>query len=115
MFLTQVALVSAALIAGSNLAVPADAAKPAPGEITKDQAEALRSTCGSRRFETTADVPANGKMRRTKITLCAADSDTSAQWISKLETAAAQIKPTQHFRMRPRRSCRANCERKLHA
>ena len=92
MFLSQVALVLAALIAAQQPEVPADAAKPSSGEITKDQAEALRSTCGSRRFETTADVTANGKMRRTKITLCAADSDTSADWISKLEKAAAQIK-----------------------
>jgi len=91
MILGQLSLALAALIAGqSNGAAPSEA-KPSQGEISKAQASTLLSTCGARKFETTADVPTNGKVRRTKITLCAADSDTNADWVSKLEKAIAQI------------------------
>ena len=91
MILSQLALASAMLIAAQQAGPPADPAKPGPGEITKQQADSLASTCGARRFETSADVPTNGKVRRTKVTLCAADSDTQAEWVSKLEKAVAQI------------------------
>ena len=93
MILSQLMLGWVALAAAQQPAatpIPEGAA-PSPGEITKEQASALISTCGKRRFETTAEVPRDGKMRRTRITLCAADSDTNAEWLSKLEKAAAQI------------------------
>jgi hypothetical protein len=91
MILSQLALVSWALIAAQQAAAPASPAAPDPGGISKEQAETLISKCGERRFEATADIPVNDKVRRTKLTLCAADGDTNADWVSKLEKAAAQI------------------------
>jgi hypothetical protein len=66
-------------------------AKPA-STLTKDQAEALRSQCGDRRFETSAEGLIDGEMKRRKITLCAAPGDSDAQWITKLENAIVWIK-----------------------
>lgn len=83
-----VALAFAALLAAMQ---PAATNTPAEGEISKEQATSLLTKCGARKFEAVADVPSNGKVRRTKITLCAADSDTNEEWVSKLEKAVAQI------------------------
>lgn len=69
---------------------------PAPtaaGEaITREQAEARLANCGSRKFESIAEFPVDGKMKRSRLELCAADSETNAEWIAKLEKAEASIK-----------------------
>lgn len=73
-------------------AVQGGAAAPPAGEaITKEQAEARLAACGSRRFESVAEFPVAGKMRRSRLALCAADSETSAEWIAKLEKAQASV------------------------
>ena len=66
-------------------------AKPA-SELTRNQADTLRSQCGDRRFETSADGMIDGEMKRRKITLCAAPGDSNAQWITKLENAVAWVR-----------------------
>lgn len=66
-------------------------AKPAK-ELTRDQAETLRSQCGDRRFETSAEGMIDGEMKRRKITLCASPGDSNAQWIVKLENAVVWVK-----------------------
>src|SRR6476661_10765520 len=75
-----------------GLANIAASAAPAEGEkITKEQAEARLATCGSRKFESVAEFPVDGKMKRSRLELCAQDSETNAQWIAKLEKARASI------------------------
>lgn len=66
---------------------------PASGEIlTKEQAEARLANCGSRRFESIAEFEVDGKMKRSRLELCAKDRDTQADWIATLEKNEAQIK-----------------------
>ena len=60
--------------------------------LTPDQAATLRSQCGDRRFETSADGMIDGELKRRKITLCAAPGDSNAQWIAKLENAVSWVR-----------------------
>ena len=60
--------------------------------ITKEQAEARLANCGSRKFESVAEFPVDGKTKRSRLGLCAADSETHAEWIAKLEKAEASVK-----------------------
>ena len=87
-------LAATAMLAGAAQGQPA-AGAPAPGpgytEITKSDAQTMIAKCGARKFETYADEPHNGKIRRQKLTLCAPDSDSDAAWIATLEKAAATI------------------------
>ena len=64
----------------------------AKGEITKEQAEARLSECGIRRLDSSADGMIEGRMRRTTIRLCAADTESDADWLAKLEGSAAQVR-----------------------
>ncbi|WP_309662892.1 hypothetical protein [Sphingomonas sp.] len=66
-------------------------AKPL-NEISKDQANTLRSQCGDRRFEASAEGLIDGEMKRRTMTLCAAPGDSNAQWISKLANAVLWVK-----------------------
>ena len=82
------------LLAATAIAAVQPAANPAGPvtEISREDAEAMKSKCGSRKFEAFADVPTDdGKFKRTKLTLCAPDSDSHEAWISTLEKAAAAI------------------------
>ena len=63
----------------------------AKGEITREQVDARLANCGIRRFETTAEGMIDGRMRRTTIRLCAADNESNAEWLAKLETSASQV------------------------
>jgi hypothetical protein len=74
-----------------SVGAQSQASAPAAKEISKDEAKTLVKECGSRRFQTSAQVPVEGKVRRVRVQLCAADSETNAQWIAKLEKALAQI------------------------
>lgn len=66
-------------------------AKPAK-TLTQTEAETIRSQCGDRKFETSAEGMIGGKMRRRRVTLCAAPGDSDAQWLAKLENAVAWVK-----------------------
>ena len=68
-----------------------------PGEISRSEAEAALANCGIRRFETSAEGVIEGRMRRTSIRLCAADSESAAEWLSKLEKALAQVDDQQRL------------------
>lgn len=70
---------------------PSSEAGPRPGEISRSEAEATLANCGVRRFQSSAESLIDGKMRRTTIRLCAADSESSAEWLAKLEKSAAQV------------------------
>ncbi len=61
------------------------------GQISKEAAAAALANCGIRRFEASAEGVIAGKMRRTSIRLCAADSESDADWIATLEKSAAQV------------------------
>ena len=77
---------------GAMIAVATGQA-PTGGEIlTKEQAEARLAACGSRRFESIAEFEVDGKMKRSRLELCAKDSDTQAEWIATLEKNEAAIK-----------------------
>lgn len=70
----------------------AGAAPVSAGEIiTKEQAEERLANCGSRKFESVAEFPVDGKMRRSRLELCAADNETNAEWIAKLEKAEGSV------------------------
>ncbi len=60
--------------------------------LTKDQAETLKSKCGDRRFETSAEGMIGGQRRRRRMTLCAEPGETDAQWLAKLENAVTWVK-----------------------
>lgn len=62
------------------------------GQITETQAETIRSQCGDRRFEASAEGMIDGAMKRRRITLCAAPGDSEAQWIVKLENAKIWVR-----------------------
>jgi hypothetical protein len=86
-------MILAQLLAGALVAAAQAAPPPPPqGTITKEQAEARLATCGSRKFESVAEFPVDGKMKRSRLELCAADSESAEQWIGKLEKAEASIK-----------------------
>ncbi|HET7708648.1 MAG TPA: hypothetical protein VFK50_03825 [Sphingomicrobium sp.] len=71
----------------------AGAAPPAAGEvITKEQAEERLAKCGSRKFESVAEFQVDGKMKRSRLTLCAAESDSAEEWIATLEKNESAIK-----------------------
>ena len=80
-------LLSAALVAAPGRAAPAGSET-----ISKEQAEARLANCGSRKFEAVAEFPVDGKMKRSRLELCAADSKSAAEWIAKLEKAEASMK-----------------------
>lgn len=86
-------MVFATMLFGAALAATQAAeTKPAvAGEISKAEAEAVLAKCGSRRFESAAEGLIDGKMRRTRLQLCAAESDSEAEWITKLEKSAASV------------------------
>ena len=65
---------------------------PAGEAITKEQAEQRLAQCGSRKFESVAEFAVDGKMKRSRLELCAADSESNAEWIAKLEKAEASMK-----------------------
>lgn len=77
----------------ATLAAAAASQAPASGEIlTREQAEARLANCGSRRFESIAEFEVDGKMKRSRLELCAKENDTQADWIATLERNEAQIK-----------------------
>lgn len=86
-------LVSAALAAAQSGAEPeASSSTVEPADrISKAEAEAALANCGSRRFETAAVGLIDGKMRRTRLNLCAADEDSDEEWIGTLERAATSV------------------------
>lgn len=87
-------IIAAALAAAGANAAPKPAkpeAAPKPGEISKEQAEKILAQCGSRRFETTAAFEVDGTTRRTGIRMCAQPGDSDADWIGRLEKAAAAV------------------------
>ena len=67
-------LLSAALVAAPGRAAPAGSET-----ISKEQAEARLANCGSRKFEAVAEFPVDGKMKRSRLELCAADSEFSGR------------------------------------
>ena len=84
--MTLVSLIAAMVAAAVSQA-------PASGEIlTKEQAEARLANCGTRRFESIAEFEIDGKSKRSRLELCAKDTDTQADWIATLERNEAQIK-----------------------
>ena len=83
----------APLLMSAALAAAQGAAAPAGGEtISKEQAEARLANCGSRKFESVAEFQVDGKMKRSRLRLCAPDSDSAAQWIATLEKNEASTK-----------------------
>ena len=84
-------MVATLLLGLAGTAVQAGTA-PAGGTITKEQAEQRLAQCGARKFESVAEFPVDGKMKRSRLELCAADSETKAEWIAKLEKAEASMK-----------------------
>lgn len=60
-------------------------------ELTKTQAETILSKCDHRRIEASAEGLIDGKMKRRKITVCAAPGDSHAQWMTKLENAVTWV------------------------
>ena len=69
-----------------------DLSKKSTGQITETQAETIRSQCGDRRFEASAEGMIDGAMKRRRISLCAAPGDSEAQWIVKLENAKIWVR-----------------------
>ena len=90
---TWVFIAAALAAAGANAAPKQTTQAPAPKSdgISKEQAEKILAQCGLRRFEATAQFEVDGKMRRTGMRLCATPSDSDADWIGKLEKAAAAV------------------------
>jgi len=84
-------MIATLLLGLAGTAVQAGTA-PAGGTITKEQAEQRLAQCGARKFESVAEFPVDGKMKRSRLELCAADSETKAEWIAKLEKAEASMK-----------------------
>ena len=84
-------MIATLLLGVASIAVQGSAA-PAGEAITKEQAEQRLAQCGSRKFESVAEFPVDGKMKRSRLELCAADSETIAEWIAKLEKAEASMK-----------------------
>lgn len=83
----------ATLLLGLASASAQGSAPPAvTGEITKEQAEARLSTCGSRKFQSVAEFEVDGKMKRSRLELCAADSESDAEWIAKLQKAETSVR-----------------------
>src|SRR5215213_1082423 len=80
------------LLLGAAVAAAPSPAAPAGETISKEQAEARLANCGSRKFEAIAEFEIDGKMKRSRLELCAADSETAAEWIAKLEKAEASMK-----------------------
>lgn len=87
---TWVFIAAALAAAGASAAAPQNEA-PKSGELSKEQAEKILAQCGLRRFEATAEFEVEGKMRRTGMRLCAAPTDSDADWIGKLEKAATAV------------------------
>src|SRR5688572_14840828 len=87
-------MIFATLLLGIATAAAAQGTAPSTtGEaITKEQAEARLANCGSRKFAAVAEFPVDGKMKRSRLELCAADSESAAEWIAKLEKAEASMK-----------------------
>jgi hypothetical protein len=78
---------------GAALVAAQGAAAPTDGEtISKEQAEARLANCGSRRFESVAEFQVDGKMKRSRLRLCAPDSASAAEWIATLEKNEASTK-----------------------
>ena len=88
MIFGQALVLAAALFGQDSGDLPAPAEQT---EISDAKAASLIQSCGSRRFEAIANFPVEGKMRRSKVTLCASDQETKDQWIEKLEKGADQI------------------------
>jgi hypothetical protein len=86
-------MIATLLLSLASVAEPATKVSPAPanGEITKEQAEARLATCGSRKFESVAEFSVAGKVKRSRLALCAQDSETNAEWIAKLEKARVSV------------------------
>lgn len=88
-------MILAQLLAATAIAVQAASgttAQPGETEISARDAQAMKSHCGLRKFETFADIPgADGKVKRKRLTLCAPDSDSREAWISKLQKASAAV------------------------
>jgi hypothetical protein len=61
-------------------------------QITRQEAQQRLTNCGSRRFESVAEFPVNGKVRRARLELCAPDSDSNDAWIATLERNEAQVR-----------------------
>jgi hypothetical protein len=61
------------------------------GDIDKADAEKIMATCGTRRFESSADVEEGGHVRRAKLLLCAKPGESDAEWIATLRKAAASV------------------------
>ena len=75
------------------MAAIAQGPPPATGaEITREEAAARLAQCGARRFESVAEFEVDGKTKRSRLELCAADSETDAEWIAKLEKNEATVK-----------------------
>ena len=85
-------LIASLLAVVASAAVQAAPAVSGPEAITKEQAEARLANCGARRFESIAEFLVDGKMKRSRLELCAPDSDSEAQWIATLEKNEAAIK-----------------------
>lgn len=82
-----IALAAAAAAQGQS----APTATPAPGGVTREEAQKVLDNCGSRRFVASADYQEDGKTRRTGVTLCSAPGDTEDMWITKLEKSATGL------------------------
>lgn len=87
-------LIATLLLGVASLAAQARSAAPeaTTEAITREQAEERLANCGSRKFESIAEFQVDGKMRRTRLELCAADSESAGEWIAKLEKAEASVK-----------------------
>lgn len=81
------------MIMALALAVAAQAQPAVSGpQISREEAEQRLTNCGARRFESVAEFPVNGKIRRARLSLCAPDSETNDQWIATLERNEAQVR-----------------------
>lgn len=68
-----------------------DASTASGRALTKEKTEAMLAKCGARRFQTSALRVVEGRKRQTRITLCAADGESEAEWITKLEQSAKSV------------------------
>lgn len=84
-------IAAAVAAAGAHAEPTKPEAADKSAEISKEQAEKILAQCGERRFETTAAFEVDGTTRRTGIRMCAQPGDSDADWIGRLEKAAAAV------------------------
>lgn len=71
------------------LALTAISAAPDPG-VPSARVKALLQNCDAHKFETTIDVIADGKPKKSRVKLCGTEGQSDSDWLLTLKDAAAK-------------------------